>query len=126
MNPVDEMRDLIEKLNYYTKLYDEGKSPISDKEWDDMYFHLKKLEEETGISLGNSPTIHVDYQVVNQLKKVNLPNSLKKIKQLAFAGTSIKSIKLNEEGNELDYLQVFKIRRYCYGKNGWANLLTML
>ena len=70
MNPVDEMRDLIEKLNYYTKLYDEGKSPISDKEWDDMYFHLKKLEEETEISLGNSPTIHVDYQVVNQLKKV--------------------------------------------------------
>lgn len=70
MNPVDEMRDLIEKLNHYTKLYDEGKSPISDKEWDDMYFHLKKLEEETGISLGNSPTIHVDYQVVNQLKKV--------------------------------------------------------
>ena len=70
MNPVDEMRDLIEKLNHYTKLYDEGKSPISDKKWDDMYFHLKKLEEETGISLGNSPTIHVDYQVVNQLKKV--------------------------------------------------------
>ena len=70
MNPVYEMRDLIEKLNYYTKLYDEGKSPISDKEWDDMYFHLEKLEEETGISLGNSPTIHVDYQVVNQLKKV--------------------------------------------------------
>ena len=70
MNPVDEMRDLIEKLNYYTKLYDEGKSPISDKEWDDMYFHLEKLEEETVISLGNSPTIHIDYQVVNQLKKV--------------------------------------------------------
>ena len=70
MNPVDEMRDLIEKLNYYTKLYDEEKSPISDKEWDDMYFHLEKLEEETGISLGNSPTIHIDYQVVNQLKKV--------------------------------------------------------
>lgn len=70
MNQIDEMRDLIEKLNYYTKLYDEGKSPISDKEWDDMYFRLKKLEEETGISLGNSPTIHVDYQVVNQLKKV--------------------------------------------------------
>ena len=70
MNPVDEMRDLIKKLNYYTKLYDEGKSPISDKEWDDMYFHLEKLEEETEISLGNSPTIHVDYQVVKQLKKV--------------------------------------------------------
>ena len=70
MNPVDEMRDLIEKLNHYTKLYDEGKSPISDKEWDDMYFYLEKLEEETGIFLGNSPTIHIDYRVVNQLKKV--------------------------------------------------------
>lgn len=70
MNPIDEMRELIDKLNYYTKLYDEGESPISDKEWDDMYFHLEELEEETGISLGNSPTIHVDYQVVNQLKKV--------------------------------------------------------
>lgn len=70
MNQIDEMRDLIEKLNYYTKLYDEGNPSISDKEWDDMFFHLQKLEEETGISLGNSPTIHVDYQVVNQLNKV--------------------------------------------------------
>lgn len=70
MNPIDEMRELIDKLNYYTKLYDEGHPAISDKEWDDMYFHLEKLEEETGITLGNSPTIHVDYQVVNELKKV--------------------------------------------------------
>ena len=65
-----EIRPLIDKLNYYTKMYDEGHPEISDREWDDMYFHLEKLEEETGISLGNSPTIHVDYQVVNQLKKV--------------------------------------------------------
>jgi len=70
MNPIEEMRELIDKLNYYTKLYDEGHPSISDKEWDDMYFHLEELEEETGISLGNSPTIHVDYQVVNQLRKV--------------------------------------------------------
>jgi len=70
MNPIDEMRELIDKLNYYTKLYDEGHPSISDKDWDDMYFHLKELEEKTGIYLGNSPTVHVDYQVVNQLKKV--------------------------------------------------------
>ncbi len=70
MNKIDEMRELIDKLNYYTKLYDEGNPAISDKEWDDMYFHLEELEEETGIYLGNSPTVHVDYQVVNQLKKV--------------------------------------------------------
>ena len=70
MNKLDEMRELIDKLNYYTKLYDEGNPAISDAEWDDMYFQLEKLEEETGISLGNSPTIHIDYQVVNELKKV--------------------------------------------------------
>lgn len=70
MNKIDEMRELIDKLNYYTKLYDEGNPAISDKEWDDMYFQLEKLEEETGIYLGNSPTVHVDYRVVNELKKV--------------------------------------------------------
>ena len=70
MNPIDEMNELIEKLNYYTKLYDEGKSPISDKEWDDMYFRLEQLEKETGITLANSPTVKIDYQVVNKLNKV--------------------------------------------------------
>ena len=34
----DTMRDLVEKLNHYTKLYDEGNPAITDKEWDDMYF----------------------------------------------------------------------------------------
>ena len=66
----DTMRDLIEKLNYYTKLYDEGHPAISDKEWDDMYFQLQELEKEFGVVLSNSPTVKVDYQVVNSLQKV--------------------------------------------------------
>lgn len=70
MNPIDEMNELIEKLNYYTKLYDEGYPAISDKEWDDMYFKLEQLEKETGIVLANSPTAKIDYQVVNKLNKV--------------------------------------------------------
>ena len=37
------MRDLIDKLNYYTKLYDEGHPEITDQEWDNLYFELKKL-----------------------------------------------------------------------------------
>lgn len=69
-NNFDTMRELIDKLNYYTKLYDEGNSTISDKEWDDMYFQLQELEEKTGVILSNSPTVKVDYQVVNNLKKV--------------------------------------------------------
>jgi len=66
----DTMRELINKLNYYTKYYDEGKSLISDKEWDDMYFQLQELEKEFGVVLSNSPTAKVDYQVVNALQKV--------------------------------------------------------
>lgn len=66
----DTMRELIDKLNYYTKLYDEGHPAISDKEWDDMYFQLQELEKEFGVVLANSPTVKVDYFTLNQLKKV--------------------------------------------------------
>lgn len=66
----DTMRELIDKLNYYTKLYDEGHPAISDKEWDDMYFQLQELEKEFGVVLANSPTVKVDYFVLNQLNKV--------------------------------------------------------
>ena len=66
----DTMRELIDKLNYYTKLYDEGHPAITDKEWDDMYFQLQELEKEFGVILSNSPTVKVDYQVVNALQKV--------------------------------------------------------
>ena len=70
MNKIEQMNDLIEKLNYYTKLYDEGHPAISDKEWDDMYFLLENLEKETGIILSNSPTTHIDYQIINKLNKI--------------------------------------------------------
>lgn len=70
MNQIEQMTNLIEKLNYYTKLYDEGQPSISDKTWDDMYFQLQELEKETGIVLANSPTAHIDYQVVDKLEKV--------------------------------------------------------
>ena len=66
----NEIRKLIDELNYYTKLYDEGKPEISDKEWDDKYFLLQKMEQKTGIYYGDSPTQRVNYQVVNKLNKV--------------------------------------------------------
>jgi DNA ligase (NAD+) len=67
---LDDMRELVDKLNYYTKLYDEGHPEISDKEFDDLYFKLQEMEKDTGIVLANSPTNHIDYQVVNMLTKV--------------------------------------------------------
>ena len=64
------MEELIKKLNEYTRLYDEGNPAISDKEWDELYFELKKLEEEKGFSLPNSPTQTIPFEVVSKLNKV--------------------------------------------------------
>ena len=65
-----KIQELIDKLNYYTKLYDEGHPTISDKEWDDMYFKLQDLENFYGTYFSDSPTQRVNYQVVNKLNKV--------------------------------------------------------
>ena len=65
-----KIQDLVDKLNYYTKLYDEGRPEISDKEWDDLYFELQAYENETGIYLANSPTQKINYAIVNDLQKI--------------------------------------------------------
>ena len=69
---IDEYRiqDLISKLNYYTKKYNEGNPEISDKEWDDMYFELQDLEKWTGLYFEDSPTQKIYFQEVSKLNKV--------------------------------------------------------
>ena len=69
-NPENEIRHLIDSLNYYTKYYDIGQSLISDKEWDDLYFKLIALENKYQIYYKDSPTQKINYQVVNKLNKV--------------------------------------------------------
>ena len=70
---INKIQELVDKLNYYTKLYDEGHPAISDKEWDDMYFQLQKWENFEGVYLEDSPTQKVNYQVVNKLNKEMAP-----------------------------------------------------
>ena len=79
------IRDLINKLNYYTKKYDEGNPEIGDKEWDDMYFDLQELESWTGLYFEDSPTQKVIFQEVSKLNKVehnHLMLSLDKTKSI--------------------------------------------
>ena len=66
---LEEIIHLVKCLNEYTKAYDEGNPLISDKEWDDLYFRLKELEDKTGLILSNSPTQTINYEVVNELEK---------------------------------------------------------
>lgn len=63
------MRYLIDKLNHYTDLYDQGHPEISDKEWDELYFTLKQEEEKTGVIYPDSPTQHIHYESVSKLNK---------------------------------------------------------
>ena len=86
------MQDLVDTLNYYTKLYDEGRPAITDAQWDEMYFQLVEMERSDGIYLPNSPTQKIDYQVVNELKKVkhnHLMLSLAKTKSIDEMNTFI-------------------------------------
>ncbi len=64
------MQELIDYLNYHTKLYDEGKPDITDTQWDEKYFELQEMERVTGVYLPNSPTQKINYQVVSELQKV--------------------------------------------------------
>lgn len=66
-----EIRNLIDELNKYRNAYyNENKSLISDKEYDEMYDRLRALEENTGIIYADSPTHTVGYEVISKLNKV--------------------------------------------------------
>ena len=64
------IRNMIDQLNAATYAYDMGKPIMTDEEWDTIYFKLKQLEERTGLIYPDSPTQSVNYQVVNELNKV--------------------------------------------------------
>lgn len=66
----EKLNNLINYLNDRTKEYDEGHPTISDEEWDNKYFELVNLERELGYTYSNSPTVHISYQVVSSLEKV--------------------------------------------------------
>lgn len=66
----DKIKILIAFLNYHTKLYDEGHPEITDYEWDEKYFELVKLENESKIYYKDSPTQKINYEIKNQLNKI--------------------------------------------------------
>ena len=83
---MEEMRVLVDTLNFHTKLYDDGNPIISDEDWDKLYFRLVQMEKNTGIYLEDSPTQRINFQIVNKLNKVehNHPMlSLAKTKDLS-------------------------------------------
>ena len=70
MDKKKRMQELVELLNRAGKAYyQESREIMSNFEYDALYDELKGLEEELGIVLASSPTIHVGYEVLSELPK---------------------------------------------------------
>ncbi len=60
MDKLERMKQLVNTLNEWARLYYEQDSPVvSDAEYDKLYDELRALEKEEGFSLKNSPTHRV-------------------------------------------------------------------
>lgn len=70
---IDYIRELVNKLNHYTDLYNQGKPEITDEEWDKLYFELQDLETHYGIVYAASPTQSIRPDIVPELKEEILP-----------------------------------------------------
>lgn len=64
------MRELVSLLNRASEAYYAQDTEImSNYEYDRLYDELAALEEETGVIIANSPTMHVGYEAVEELPK---------------------------------------------------------
>ncbi|WP_192934907.1 NAD-dependent DNA ligase LigA [Dorea longicatena] len=64
------MKELVSLLNKASRAYyQEAQEIMSNYEYDRLYDELKELEDELGITLSNSPTVNVGYEVVSELPK---------------------------------------------------------
>ena len=70
MNKVQRMKELIAILNEASEAYyAKDREIMSNFEYDRLYDELVSLEEETGMTLSESPTVTVGYEAVDELPK---------------------------------------------------------
>ena len=71
------IKELVDILNEAGRVYyQESNEIMSNYQYDELYDELKRLEEETGLVLSNSPTVNVEYGVVSELPKVRQVKAL--------------------------------------------------
>jgi len=64
------MQELVEVLNKASKAYYQDAAEImSNYDYDKLYDELLALEKELGITMANSPTVNVGYEVLSELPK---------------------------------------------------------
>lgn len=66
----ERMKELVDLLNRAGKAYyQDAQEIMSNYEYDSLYDELVSLEKELGMTLSNSPTVNVGYQVLSELPK---------------------------------------------------------
>ena len=66
----ERMQELVTLLNRAAKAYyQDAQEIMSNLEYDRLYDELTKLEAELGITLSDSPTVNVGYEVLSELPK---------------------------------------------------------
>ena len=74
---MERMKELIRLLNEASKAYyQESREIMPNYEYDRLYDELENLERETGITLSNSPTVRVGYEVLSDLPKERHPKKM--------------------------------------------------
>ena len=69
-NKTARMRELVDLLNRAGRAYyQEAREIMSNYEYDALYDELTELEKELHVTLSDSPTVHVGYEVVSELPK---------------------------------------------------------
>ena len=64
------MQELVELLNRARRAYEqEDREIMSNFEYDKLYDELLDLEKELGITMAQSPTVNVGYEVLSELPK---------------------------------------------------------
>ena len=71
------MEELVAQLNKAARVYyQEAGEIMSNQEYDQLYDELEALEKELGITLSNSPTVNVGYEIVSGLPKEDHPKPM--------------------------------------------------
>ena len=70
LNKKKRMEELVELLNRARRTYEqEDREIMSNFEYDKLYDELLDLEKELGITMAQSPTVNVGYEVLSELPK---------------------------------------------------------
>ena len=117
---LQQMKELVKKLNKAAKAYyQEDRDIMDNREYDDLYDQLIKMEQETGIVLADSPTVNVGYEAVDFLPKETHETSmlsLDKTKDERLSGNLSEAIKPFCPGKWMDLLLYSPMKTVLFRK----------